>query len=394
MLPFIRSAIRQLNAYKPHPGGTAGSPVNAPILLDRIDSNESPYDLPEELKQKLASLCHKHIEANRYPDGSHLALKEAIAQYVNESAGLTERGITPAQVTLGNGSDELIRSVLVATCLQGEGSILVADPTFSMYAIIAETLGVPVVKVGRSPDSFEMDLEAATAAIQTPTHPPIRVVFVVHPNSPTGNALTAAEIEWLRQLPEEILVVIDEAYFEFSQQTLVSELLQRSNWLILRTFSKAFRLAAYRVGYAVGDESAIAALEKVRLPYNLPSVTQVAAQLAIAHRHQLLATIPQTLSEREHLYEALSQYPAFQVSKSAANFIFIRFNLPPDRANQAAEVLCQQLRAKGTVIRHTCGGLRITIGTPEENQRTQERLAGLLKDSDEFLASLACGAPH
>lgn len=380
MLPFIRSAIRQLNAYKPHPGGNAGEPAALDIPLDRVDSNESPYDLPAELKEKLAWICTEQIEANRYPDGSHKPLKDAIAQYVNESASLTTHRVTPEQISLGNGSDELIRSILIATCLQGEGSILVANPTFSMYGIIAQTLGIPVVEVGRSLDNFEMDLQAATKAIQRSQNPPIRVVFMVHPNSPTANALTEREVEWLRQLPEEILVVIDEAYFEFSQQTLVSELLQRPNWLILRTFSKAFRLAAYRVGYAVGHESAIAALEKVRLPYNLPSFTQAAAQVALTHRQLLLAAIPQTLSERERFSLALAQYPVFRLWPSAANFIFFRLNLPANQVETATSALCEQLKERGTLIRHTCGGLRITIGSPAENQRTLERIAALIKD--------------
>ena len=248
MLPFLRSDLAQLIAYTPHPGGEAGNAE--PITIDRLDTNECPYDLPDDLKQKLAWQFQHELEANRYPDGGHAVLKEAIAQYVTESAQLEANAITAANISVSNGSDELIRSILIASCIGGNGAILVAQPTFSMYAITAKTLGVPTVTIDRSP-AFEMDLEAAQRAIDTTQNPPIRAVFVVHPNSPTANALTEREIDWLLSLPPEILVVVDEAYFEFSQTSLANRLNDRSNWVILRTFSKAFRLAAQRVGYAI-----------------------------------------------------------------------------------------------------------------------------------------------
>src|SRR4028118_596496 len=290
MLGFIRSDLAKFTAYTAHPGGDSGKPVESSISLDHLDTNESPFDLPIELKEKLAYSYQQLIEANRYPDGGHEALKEAIAQYVNESATLTIP-IIPAQISVSNGSDELIRSVLIATCLGRESSILVANPTFSMYGILAQTLGIPVVTVGRSEENFEIKLEDAQATIQQ-AQLPVKVVFVVHPNSPTANALTPHELEWLRSLPEHILVVIDEAYFEFSQTSVVEELQHHPNWVVLRTFSKAFRLAARRVGYCVGNPELIAALEKIRLPYNLPSFSQAATQLALTHRHPPPQTAP------------------------------------------------------------------------------------------------------
>ncbi|MFB8789430.1 MAG: histidinol-phosphate transaminase [Potamolinea sp.] len=384
MLGFIRSDLTKLKAYTPHPGGESGKPVEEAIFFDRIDSNESPFDLPVEIKEKLAWTYQQQIEANRYPDGGHLALSEAIAQYVNESAAL-KIPVTPAQISVGNGSDELIRSVLMATCLGGEGSILVANPTFSMYGILAQSLGIPVVTVGRSEENFEIQLTEAQRAIEggenlvSPQQPPIRVVFMVHPNSPTANALTSQELEWLRSLPEHILVVIDEAYFEFCQTSVVEELQKQPNWMVLRTFSKAFRLAAHRVGYAVGHPEIISALEKIRLPYNLPSFSQSAAQLALAHRQILLASIPQTLVEREKLLEALSRHPTLQVWPSDANFIYLRLkgngkNATPDALAQ----ITQEMRVIGSIVRHTGGGLRITVGSIEENARTLQRLQTVL----------------
>ncbi|ADI64300.1 histidinol-phosphate transaminase [Trichormus azollae] len=373
MLPFIRSDLAQLTAYKPHPSSNSTEPLA--IQFDRLDTNESSYDLPPEIKEQLAWTFQQIIESNRYPDGEHETLKEAIAQYVNESARYSSCAVTTANISVGNGSDELIRSLLIATCLGGEGSVLVANPTFSMYAILAQTLGIPVVSVGRDESNFEIDLKAAQSALEETQNPPIRVVFVVHPNSPTANCLTAAELTWLKSLPEEILVVIDEAYFEFSQTTLVGELAQHPNWVVLRTFSKAFRLAAMRVGYCVGHPDAISILEKVRLPYNVPRFSITAALIALQNHQLLLSSIPETLSERSQLIAALSPHPALEIRASDTNFIYLR--LKPN-ALQSTEValksLNQTLKSEGTLIRLLPGGLRITIGTPTENTRTLKRL--------------------
>jgi histidinol-phosphate aminotransferase len=384
MLPFLRPDLAQLVAYTPHPGSTGSSDpsgIDAAVPIDRLDTNENPFDLPDDLKQKLAWTYQQAIESNRYPDGEHGALKQAIAEYVAETAGETGF-VTPHQISIGNGSDELIRSLLIATCVGGAASVLVAKPTFSMYGILAQTLGIPVMTVDRSPTTFEIDLSAAQAALSQ-TETPVRIVFMVHPNSPTGNPLTAAELTWLRSLPEHVLVVIDEAYFEFSQNTVLSELQARSNWVILRTFSKAFRLAAHRVGYAIGHGDLIAALEKVRLPYNLPATTQAAAQWALSHRQTLLNVVPLLQTEREALFQTLATHPQLQVFPSAANFLFIQlaatvadaWNCAPDAA---LDRLFLQLKAQGTLIRKTGGGLRITVGRPEENQRTIDRLLQLL----------------
>ncbi|MBE9140895.1 histidinol-phosphate transaminase [Nodosilinea sp. LEGE 07088] len=372
-LPFLRSAVVQLAAYTPHVASAADP---TPAVLDILDTNECPYDLPNALKEKLAWQLHHDIAANRYPDGGHGALQAAIAQYVTESAPGSAFGAE--HISVGNGSDELIRSLLIATCVGGDGSILVANPTFSMYGILARTLGIPVVAVGRSDETFAINVDAAQRAIEQPEAAPVRVVFMVHPNSPTGNALTAAELAWLEQLPPEILVVVDEAYFEFSQQTTVAAVLSRPNWVVMRTFSKAFRLAAYRVGYAVANPALIQALEKVRLPYNLPSLTQAAAQLALAHRHELLAVIPEMQQQRQVLAAAIAQQTRLSLWPSAANFLYGR---PPSQPGQPLETELKrwfhQLRTQGTLIRHTGGGLRITVGTPVENARTLTHLKQL-----------------
>ena len=365
---FIRPDLAQLAAYKPHPGGETTA------IVDRLDTNESPLDLPADIKSKLTWTYREEIEANRYPDGSHQELKNEIAAYSNESANLAG-DITIDNISVGNGSDELIRSILIATCLGGNGSILVATPTFSMYGILAKTLGIPVITIARDEKDFSLDLTAAQQAIESTNNPPVRVVFVVHPNSPTGNALIEKELDWLRSLPEDILVVMDEAYFEYSQTSTVGESLQRQNWIVLRTFSKAFRLAAHRVGYALANSDLINVLEKIRLPYNLPSFSQVAAKVVLQQRQLLLPLVAETIAERKRVSKVLQKNSHLQVWQSQANFLYLRLS---DLTGESQDLLLAKiitnLKAEGTLIRHTGGGLRVTIGTPAENDRTITRL--------------------
>ncbi|MBE9070441.1 histidinol-phosphate transaminase, partial [Leptolyngbya cf. ectocarpi LEGE 11479] len=356
-----------------------------PEPYDQLDTNESPIDLPAEIKATLASHYQQGMAANRYPDGGHIALKKSIADYVAESvAGSAARSatdvttdVTAANISVGNGSDELIRSLLIATAL-GNGAVLVASPTFSMYGILAQTLGIPVIDVGRQ-HNFCINLDKAQAAVE---EHPIRVVFMVHPNSPTATPLNTDEITWLRTLPSDVLVVIDEAYFEFSQHTVVADSLSRSNWVVLRTFSKAFRLAAHRVGYAVAQPALIEALEKVRLPYNLPSFSQAAALTALAQRSSLLAAVDTTVIERQHMETWLREQPTLITWPSAANFIYCRLSdkglaqLGMDQAEGLHHVF-SQLRQRGTLVRYTGGGLRISLGTAEENRRTRTNLETL-----------------
>jgi len=355
MLPCLRPDLATLAVYHPQA---------RELGTDWLDGNEFPLDWPAPLKEKLVWLYRQDIANNRYPDGSHGEVKQELCHYIHEGLGTTPSPITPEWLTVGNGSDELIRSLLIATCLGQNAGILIAEPTFSMYKILARTLGIPVWTAARD-EQFAMCLPQATELIN---QEPIRVVFVVHPNSPTGNGLTLQEREWLRQLPPKILVVIDEAYFEFSQDTLLPDLLTHPNWVILRTFSKGFRLANLRVGYAIAHPEVITALEAVRLPYNLTGFSLLAAHLALTQRRQLLSAIPEILTERERLWAELQKIPEIQVWASQANFLYCRSTTHPPAW------LHQRLQELGSLVRHTGGGLRLTVGTPAENTRLLQRL--------------------
>ncbi len=374
-LNFLRPEIAELLGYSSHI-----EEQDIPSEIDKLDTNESPYDLPVAEKEKLAGQYQRLIESNRYPDGSHEVLKSAIAQYVNEN---NASPIDANYISVGNGSDELIRSLLIATCVGTNASILISEPTFSMYKILAQTLGITTISIPREETHFTIKRGQADQAIAqaTASGHPVKIIFVVHPNSPTGNSLTPAEIEWLQNLPEDMLVVIDEAYFEFSGHSLAQELPAHRNWAILRTFSKAFRLAAHRVGYCIAHPQLTQALEKIRLPYNLPSFSQAAALVALENRHQLLSAMTEMQTEREKLYQFLTGNSRLQVWPSDANFIYWRFNLPSQQEqNQQHQHLVKTLQQQGTLLRHTANGIRMTVGTPAENQRTQERLEIYFKE--------------
>lgn len=368
-LSFIRSDLTGLKAYTPN----IISDINQ--NNDRLDANENPLDLPIELKQKLALIYEQEISTNRYPNANPLELKKAIASYVNES-GKLDQLISHNQISIGNGSDELIRSLLIITCLGSEGSIMVANPTFSMYKILAESLAIRVINVDRFNEDFSINIKAANEQINIQNDPPIRVIFVVNPNSPTGNSLTEKEIDWLRNIPQNILVVIDEAYFEFSQTSLVNELSEHPNWVILRTFSKALRLATHRVGYAIASSEITSVLEKIRLPYNLPTFSQLAAQLVLENRDLILPFVNNIIAEKERLYNIFKEDLRLKVWSSDANFIYLQ--LTDNSTDENLNKIMKQLEKKGTLIRHTGGGLRITIGTKSENDRTIQRLTNVL----------------
>jgi histidinol-phosphate aminotransferase len=369
MSAFIRPDLQAFAAYSAHAITDAQT---QPARVDHLDTNESSYDLPAPLKEKLAWEYQQVIQANRYPDGGHEELRAAIAEYASQAIATTPLRVTANQVTVGNGSDELIRSLLIATCVGRPGAILVAEPTFSMYKVLAQTLGVDVVSVGRDTATFAVDVAAAETAIANAATP-VRMVFMVSPNSPTGNSLTSAELDWLRNLPTDILVVVDEAYFEFSQISTIAEALTRPNWIVTRTFSKAFRLAAHRVGYAIAPSEIIAILEKVRLPYNLPSFSQAAALIALRYAPDILATVAEVQTERDRLYQAFQALPNFQTWPSTANFLYSRPTV------HSLDSVFHRLYEQGTQIRQTGGGLRITIGTPAENDRTLAHLQQVLK---------------
>jgi histidinol-phosphate aminotransferase len=226
-----------------------------------------------------------------------------------------------------------------------------------------------VVRVGRTPE-HAMDLAAAREALSRADGSRVRMVYVAHPNTPTGNLLGHAEIAWLRGLPEHVLVVVDEAYYEFSGETLVADALARPNWVVLRTLSKGFGLAAWRVGYAVGAEPVIDVLERLRLPFNLSGPHQAAGRVVLELADRALAEIPAIRARRDALVDWLHAHPAAYPSPSAANFVHVRV-ADPERVVRA-------LASQGVIVSRAPGAVRVTIGGAEDHERLVRVLGAVL----------------
>jgi histidinol-phosphate aminotransferase len=341
---WLRPALRELSPYAPEPAGPA----------IRLDANESPEDLPAEWKQELWQELAR-VPWNRYPDPQALELRQALAEWED---------VRPEQVLPGNGSDELLRDLL--TVYGGPGTQTVfPTPTFAMYRQLTVALGGTPVGVPLRAD-WSLDLAAMLAAVRSTA---TRLVFLASPNNPTGNTFPAAQIEEVLRGAEG-LVVVDEAYRFFSGESFTSRLADYPQLVILNTFSKSMSLAGVRLGYLLADPEIIAALERVRLPYNLDALAQVIARRVLARPEYWRAQAEKIKAERDGLAQELSKLRGVQVFPSRANFLLVRA--------PGAAAWKQALAEGGVAVRgfsareglENC--LRITVGRPEENQRLLE----------------------
>jgi histidinol-phosphate aminotransferase len=337
---LIRPEIRALKAY--HVPDASG--------FIKLDAMENPYALPEVLKDEWLKRL-REVAINRYPDPSAAALRARLKQALNVPAGM--------EVLLGNGSDELIQLIAMGVAQPG-AVVLAPTPTFVMYEMIATFVGMKFVGVPLGAD-FALDGEAMLGAIET--HKPA-VVFLAYPNNPTGNLFDEAVIEAiLRAAPG--LVVVDEAYHAFAEKSFMGRLGEFDNLLVMRTLSKQ-GLAGLRLGILAGDPAWLNEFDKLRLPYNINSLTQASAAFALEHKDVLDAQAAQLRADRALLYKELAALPGVKVWPSAANFILFRV------ANAAT--VFTRLREQKVLIKNLAGAggpltdcLRVTVGTPAEN---------------------------
>lgn len=328
-----------------------------------LSANENPRNLPGEVLEKLADRVRFDIPFNRYPDPMATRLRELIAQ---------ANGLDAANVLVGNGGDEIILDVILAW--GGPGRKLVdMPPTFAMYEIDARVTGTRVVEVPRNAE-FEVDGESLLAAVadQDPD-----IVVVSNPNNPTGT-MTAETLLIELLNATDAMVLVDEAYFEFSRQTMRPHMERHPNLAILRTFSKAFSLAGLRAGYLLAQADVIRELTKVRQPYSVNRFTQVAASLAFRERMVFEAGVRETMRNRDRLVHGLAEMSEVAVFPSEANFVLFR-------VDQAAAIWRDLLHDHSILVRdlsRTPGledCLRVTVGTEEEVDR-------FLQAMDEILA--------
>jgi histidinol-phosphate aminotransferase len=338
---LIRPEIRALKGY--HVPDARG--------LIKLDAMENPYTWPEALKTEWLEVL-RNVPINRYPDPSAQTLRAQLKQSLVVPAGM--------DVLLGNGSDELIQLILMG--LARPGAVVLAPlPTFVMYEMIASFVGMQFVGVPLAVD-FGLDLENLRAAIKQ--HQPA-AVFLAYPNNPTGNLFDEQAIETvLREAPG--LVVVDEAYHAFAQKSFMARLGQYDNLLVMRTLSKQ-GLAGLRLGILAGDPAWLAEFDKLRLPYNINSLTQVSAGFALQHKEVLDEQAARLCAERARLLQDLAALTGVQVWPSAANFILFRTAKPADAVVAALReqgVLIKNLSGTGGVLANC---LRVTVGIPEEN---------------------------
>jgi histidinol-phosphate aminotransferase len=339
--------------------------VRADVVLA---SNEHPDNLPGEVLEKLSDLA-RVIPYNRYPDPMCTKLREMIAE---------ANGLEPENILVGNGGDELIFDLLLAWA--GPGRVLIdLPPTFSMYGISARVLGTTVVEIPRLPD-FDIDGEALLARLAGND---VDIVMIANPNNPTG---TLAKEQLLIDVlnATDALVLVDEAYFEFSRHTMRPHMGRHTNLVILRTFSKAFSLAGLRAGYVLAHEDVIRELRKVRQPYSVNRFTQTAAALVFRERPVFEAGISQLLRNRDVLVTGLSALSGVEVFGSEANFVLFRVEhasaLWRDLLHEHSVLVRNMSRAPGLA---DC--LRVTVGTEEEIVR-------FLRAMDEILAGRRASA--
>lgn len=353
---LVRNEIRSLQAYHVPPSSK----------MIKLDAMENPYDWPPALKQawldRLADLS-----LNRYPDPAATDLTQLLHQQLGLAA---ETG-----VLFGNGSDELIQLVIMAVNRPGAKVMSIA-PTFVMYDMIARFLGADYCSVELN-DDFQLDVDRFIIEMhqQQPA-----LIFIAYPNNPTGNALSRQDLVRIIEAAPG-LVVVDEAYHAFADDSFILDTVNYPHVLVMRTFSKV-GMAGIRLGYLVGPNAWIAELDKLRLPYNINCMTQASAFVAITHWDALAEQAVQIRLDRNVLIQQLSALAELKVYPTDANFIVVRI---VNSTLSAADVF-EQLKRQGILIKtlDPQGGvlrncLRITVGTPEENAQLVQALMMILQ---------------
>jgi histidinol-phosphate aminotransferase len=320
--------------------------------LIKLDAMENPYSWPAYLRGEWLEEM-QGVTLNRYPDPEATALKARLRQTFSIPAGM--------ELLLGNDSDELIQIINLA--LKGRDSkVLAPEPSFSMYRMIAAYAGMPFVGVPLKAD-FSLDMPAMLAAIeeQQPA-----VIYLSYPNNPTGNLFAEEEVEQILRASRG-LVVVDEAYTAFSGASFMGRLGEFSNLLILRTLSK-MGLAGLRLGYLVGPSNWLREFDKLRLPYNINTLTQFTAEFVLRFEDEFEEQVEQIRRDRAWMAENMRRLKGVELFPSAANFVLFRVG------KGQADRVHATLQKKGVLIKNMHGThellqdcLRVTVGKPSEN---------------------------
>jgi len=353
ILKYINPKILDLKAYHVPPAQG----------FVKLDAMENPYQWNNTLQQKWLKALEL-VAINRYPDPSAIGIKKLLRQ--------TMQLPDSAEIILGNGSDELIQMLCLA--MGGKNhTLLSVEPSFVMYKMLATITGLNYVGVPLQADDFSLNLVQFLQAIEE--YQPA-LIFLAYPNNPTGNAFQRSDIEEILAKATGI-VVIDEAYCAFAENSFISDLPHYPNLLVMRTLSKV-GLAGLRLGFLAGSAAWLHEIEKTRLPYNINVLTQATVEFALQHYEVLLEQTAQIKIDREMVFKALSDFKNVKVYPSEANFILFRvenanfvFNALKDH-----KILIKNLHGAHPLLENC---LRVTIGTPAENQVFLSTLLEILK---------------
>ena len=336
---LIKEEVRAQKAY----------PVDNTSCRIKLDANENPLAIPEPLREKFAALLAS-IPLNRYPEAGSARLAARFA---------AKFGVGADQVMMGNGSDELIQILCTALARPG-AEVMIPLPTFAMYRISALNAGL---KVAALPLDGQFDLDLPAMRGRMALCPPA-LTFLAYPNNPTANCFSRERIEVILEESSGI-VVVDEAYFHFARKTFLPQLSRHDNLVVLRTLSKV-GLAAMRIGLLIGPAALLHELNKVRLPYNLNSLSQAAAGFYLDEEEAFLDQAEEIRKWRGELFSAMETLPGVHPRPADANFVFFSCDFDADRVYSSLKergILIKNLSAPGPMQ----GFMRVTVGTREEN---------------------------
>lgn len=343
----MRENLKNLCAYVPEEPLEAVRARYGLKKVNRLSANENPYGTSRKVEKAVTDW--NFSEGNRYPDGYAKELRTAVARHV---------GCRESQLIMGVGLDEII-SLVSRTFLDQGDEVIVPDPTFSEYELNAEIEGAVIRHAKCSEETGRMDFDAMLAETGDRT----KLIWICNPNNPTGAFNPVEEIDsFLARVPENVIVLIDEAYIDYAdgQPTALGLLGKYSNAAVMRTFSKIYGLANYRVGYIVMSDEPGSILQTVRCPYNLSSLSQTAALAALSDQKFVARCAERNARERRRLEEFFDRNGIFYY-KSQANFVFFRFG--------GADDLAEYLLKNGYQVRRGLrkDWLRVTIGKRKQN---------------------------
>jgi histidinol-phosphate aminotransferase len=347
------------------------SPYGAPQVPSQaaMNTNENPFPPSPQLQAAITErLSQVSSTLNRYPDRDAIVLRKSLANFINE---LSKTSFDEKSIWAANGSNEIIQSLFLAF---SGGSALGFTPSYSMHPLISKVTSVKWVDGARNSDlTFNVDLAIAQVKQVQP-----RLTFITTPNNPTGDAISIGDIERLATVVASVggVLVVDEAYAEFSQEKSAVTLIDSNPHLVvIRTMSKAFAFAGARVGYLIAHSKIIDAMTLVRLPYHLSALTQSAGEVALDFKSELLGTVAQLRADRDRVAAQLTEM-GLNVIPSASNFLlFSGFDMPSAQ-------LWQAMLDRGVLIRDVglLGYLRVTIGNEAENTKFISTLSVCLGD--------------